>query len=190
MLNNTNFIDTYITVCYTITFFCITVCLFHSYRIIINNTIVNQLDNTIVNQIDTTRVNEGLPTDMNISPEDFAADPELAEIFGITENNTILNVTLESNERFEQVQNQIETLNRENIMNALNDVNNGDYLLNLYDDLSSIFFYLIQIDHIELILDFLLNLYDFYTILVCYLICYDYIGTIYNIIVTLQSFFN
>jgi len=141
-------------------------------------------------QIDTTRVNEGLPTDMTLTPEDFAADPELAEIFGISENNTMLDLSLESNEHFEEVQNQIETFNRENIMNALNDLNNGDSLLNLYDDLSTIFFYMIHIDYIGLIFNNLFYLYDYYTIIVSYLICYDYIGTIYNIIVAFISIFN
>lgn len=179
---NLNITDTYFTVCFTLICSCITICLIYNCRVIMNN--------PMINQIDTTRVNEGLPTDMTISPEDFAADPELAEIFGITENNTMLNVNLESNEYFEEVQNQIEIINRENIMNAINNLNNGDPLMSLYDDLSSIFIYLIHIDYIGLIFETLLYSYDYYTIIVSYLICYDYIGTIYNIIVALISYFN
>jgi hypothetical protein len=56
-------------------------------------------------QIDTTRVHEGLPTDMALTPEDFRANPELAEIFGIADTDNNLDVILESNEHFEQVQN-------------------------------------------------------------------------------------
>ncbi len=61
---------------------------------------------TTVRQEDTTRVEEGLPTDVTLSPEDFAANPELAEIFGITDTNVNLDIALESNEHFEAVQNQ------------------------------------------------------------------------------------
>lgn len=127
MLSNlSNFnIDNVATICFTLGMLGITICLILSYR---------QYNNTImVSQIDTTRVDEGLPTDMTLTPEDFLADPELAEIFGITDTNTNLDVTLESNEHFEQVQNQIATNNDDNLTTSYELVN-YDYLESLYED--------------------------------------------------------
>lgn len=179
---NYNYMDNVVTVGYTIAFICITLMLIQHYRTIINN--------PVVRPIDTTRVNEGLPTDISLSPEDFAADPELAEIFGITDNNTTLDFTLESDEHFEQVQIDIEAQNRENIINALNDLNNGDYLLNLYDDLTMTFNFFIHVDYPGLLFNYLLSVYDEFSLIYLYIINSNYIGTIYDLIVAFISYFN
>ena len=142
MLNNIpNFdLDIYVTICYTLSvvgMVGITVCFIYSYRLI---TYVPNV--TPVRQTDTTRVEEGLPTDISLSPEDFRDNPELAEIFGITDPDTNLDVALESNEHFEQVQNQelmqeiqnqLTTVNTDNLTTA-NDIINIDYLITLYNN--------------------------------------------------------
>jgi hypothetical protein len=133
----------------------VTITVIHIYRGINNN--------TMVSQIDTTRVNEGLPTDITLTPEDFAADPELAEIFGITDTNTNLDLNLESNEHFEEVQNQIATINRDNIMNALNDLNNEDYFMSLFDEYTARFVDLMNYDILviiyEIIIEFIIYVF-------------------------------
>jgi hypothetical protein len=151
-LNQDNFM---ILIC-ALTFLGLTYTVIHSYRTL-NNA-------TMVSQIDTTRVNEGLPTDMSLTPEDFAANPELAEIFGITDTNTNLDVTLESNEHFEQVQNQIAINNNDNL--------DEDYFMSLYDDLSNY-------DYTEI----MINIFNYDYIGAFFIIFnYDYIGTILDFI--------
>jgi len=82
-----------------ITVICVTISLIKGYI---------QYSNNVQGQIDSTRVQQGLPTEVTINPEDFINNPELAEIFeldGLGEDMT-LNLSLESNEHFEQQQNQ------------------------------------------------------------------------------------
>jgi len=68
----------------------------------------NEFGNIIrLRQVDATRVLEGLPTDVTLTPEDFIANPELAEIFGVTGTDTNLEIALESNEHFEFIQNEL-----------------------------------------------------------------------------------
>jgi hypothetical protein len=71
---------------------------------------------TRVRQVDTTRVHEGLPTDVALTPEDFIAHPELAEIFDVTDTNTTLNVALESNEHYDEIQDQLAAVDSDNLM--------------------------------------------------------------------------
>jgi|SRR5882757_5191662 len=59
-----------------------------------------------VDEINSTRVQEGLPNDVTITPEDIKNNPELAEVFDISDVNANVNIILESNEQFEVVQNQ------------------------------------------------------------------------------------
>lgn len=69
---------------------------------------LRELDTVIMERpVDTTRIHEGLPTDLTLTPEDFSANPELAEIFDISDTDNNLNIILESNEHFELVQDQI-----------------------------------------------------------------------------------
>lgn len=156
MLINFN-LDNILILCYTITFLGVT------YNVIIRYRALNNA--TMVSERDTTRVNEGLPTDMSLTPEDFAANPELAEIFGITDTNTNLDIALESNEHFEQVQNQIANNN----LPTISDIFNEEYLLSLYEEMC-------EYDYIELYIN-IVN-YDYMGTI----INFDYIGTIYNII--------
>jgi|ERR1700748_899278 uncharacterized protein (DUF58 family) len=55
--------------------------------------------------IDAGRVEEGLPTDVALTPEDFRNNPELLEMFEITDADNNLEFNLESNEHFEIVEN-------------------------------------------------------------------------------------
>jgi hypothetical protein len=78
---------------------CVTISLINGYI---------QYSNNVQGQIDSTRVHEGLPTEIEITPEDLINNPELAEILefeALAEGQT-LNISLESNEHFEQQQNQ------------------------------------------------------------------------------------
>lgn len=138
--------DNYITICYTLAISGMTFCLILSYRRMINDTRVRQLE------IDTTRVDEGLPTDMTLTPEDFLANPELAEIFGVTDDNTNLDLMLESNEHFEEVQNQIATNNNDNLPISY-DIFDFDYLESLYDYYEIMFYNIMNYDYITTILN-------------------------------------
>jgi len=80
---------------------------------------LRELDNVILERpVDTTRIHEGLPTDLTLTPEDIRANPELAEIFDISDTDNNLNIILESDEHFELVQDQIAAI---------------DYLINLFE---------------------------------------------------------
>jgi len=67
-------------------------------------------------QVDTTRVNQGLPTDITLTPEDFRAHPELAEIFEVEDTENNLNLTLESQEYLEMLESQHTDRNLNNLM--------------------------------------------------------------------------
>jgi uncharacterized protein (DUF58 family) len=70
-------------------------------------------------QIDSTRVQEGLPTDVTITPEDFRAHPELAEIFDVSDTETNLDVILESQEHLEMLEAQSADISYNNVMAVL-----------------------------------------------------------------------
>lgn len=76
---------------------------------------------TRVSELDPIRIQQGLPTDVTLTPEDFIENPELAEIFDVTDPNTYLDVPLESNQHFEYVQDQMATGTYDNL-SALLDV--------------------------------------------------------------------
>nr|AQU12795.1 NAD-dependent deacetylase [Thelephora ganbajun] len=63
--------------------------------------------------IDTARVHEGLPTDVVLTPEDFANNPQLLEIFNVEDPNSNLVVILESDEHY---QNQFAAVDYDSIM--------------------------------------------------------------------------
>jgi len=67
-------------------------------------------------QVDTTRVNQGLPTDITLTPEDFRAHPELAEIFEVEDTENNLNLNLESQEYLEMLESQHTDRNLNNLM--------------------------------------------------------------------------
>jgi hypothetical protein len=101
-------LENYVVLSITITFIGLTIGLINSY---------SEFGNvTRVRPVDTTRVHEGLPTDVTLTPEDFLAHPELAEIFDVTDTNTNLNVALESNEHYEVIQNQFAAVDYDNLM--------------------------------------------------------------------------
>jgi hypothetical protein len=101
-------LENYVVISVAITVIGITFCIINS---------LNEFGNvTRVRQVDTTRMHEGLPTDVTLTPEDFRAHPELAEIFDVTDTNTNLNVALESNEHYEFIQNQFAAVDYDNLM--------------------------------------------------------------------------
>jgi len=55
--------------------------------------------------VDAGRAEEGLPTDVALTQEDFRNNPELLEMFGITDADNNLEFNLESNEHFDIVNN-------------------------------------------------------------------------------------
>jgi len=78
--------------------------------------IINQVQER---QIDTTRVNEGLPTDVTITQEDFRNNPELAEIFGVSNTENDFNVNLESQAHLEMLENHSADLSYNDLMDIL-----------------------------------------------------------------------
>jgi uncharacterized protein (DUF58 family) len=70
-------------------------------------------------QIDTTRVNAGLPTDVTLTPEDFRNNPELAEIFDVSDTETDFDIALESQEHLEMLENQYADISYNNFMAIL-----------------------------------------------------------------------
>jgi uncharacterized protein YpuA (DUF1002 family) len=124
-LSNFNF-DHYFALSIAISVIGITFCIINRYR---------EIGNVGMERpIDTTRVHEGLPTDVTLTPEDFRANPELAEIFGVADTDNNLDILLESNEHFQQVENQLNAV--ENQLNAVeNQLNAVDFnnLMPLYD---------------------------------------------------------
>jgi hypothetical protein len=101
-------LENFVILSITITVIGITFCIINS---------LNEFDNvTRVRQVDTTRLHEGLPTDVTLTPEDFRAQPELAEIFDVTDTNTNLDIALENNEHYEFIQNQFAAVDYDNLM--------------------------------------------------------------------------
>jgi hypothetical protein len=49
-------------------------------------------------EIDANRTGQGLPTEVSLTPEDFRDNPELAEIFEVSDLDTNLDLNLETNE--------------------------------------------------------------------------------------------
>ena len=67
-----------------------------------------ELDNVVRERVvDSTRVHEGLPTELTLTPENFTDNPELAEIFGVTNTDNNFDLILESNEHYEAMQNLV-----------------------------------------------------------------------------------
>jgi len=66
-----------------------------------------------VRPIDATRVQQSLPTDVSVNPSDFDNPEEYAELLGhlgVQEEENV-NMTLENNEHYVNIQNQIENEN-------------------------------------------------------------------------------
>jgi hypothetical protein len=82
-----------------------------------------------VKQAEAARAQEGLPSEVTLTPEDFEKNPELREIFGVTDADSNLNLALETIEHIDYQDNQ----------DAAEDVN--DYLDLGGDFLSAVFNY-------------------------------------------------
>jgi hypothetical protein len=77
------------------------------------------------NLVEATRIHEGLPNDVTLTAEDFAQNPELRGILGITDTDNTVNVTLETNERLEHTKFQVVVDGANNFMDAI-----GDFISN------------------------------------------------------------
>jgi hypothetical protein len=55
-------------------------------------------------EVDVVRVAEGLPTDVTITPQDFKDNPELAQIFEVSDTSQNLDLIIQSDEHFQMVE--------------------------------------------------------------------------------------
>jgi hypothetical protein len=49
-------------------------------------------------EVENLRTQQNLPNEVTITPEEFTQNPELIEMFGVTDVNNALNIPLEQNE--------------------------------------------------------------------------------------------
>ena len=103
-----------------------------------------------VRPIDSARAAEGLPTEVTLTPEDFRDNPDLAEIFDVTDVNNDLTINLEGNDHLnfadnlENIHNQ-GLLRQENLNDNLNIVENLmatidlNYLMEIYQVIEAFF---------------------------------------------------
>jgi hypothetical protein len=74
-----------------------------------------------VHQAEAARVQEGLPNQITLTPEDFAKNPELAEILEVTDVNKDLNLNLETIEHIEHLENQDAAIEVMDIIEVIED---------------------------------------------------------------------
>jgi len=108
-LSNLN-LENYTALAVTVTVIGITFTLFNSYGYL------NDYNIHRPRPVDTARAQEGLPTEVTLTPEDFMRNPELAQIFEGVDVNENLDLLLESNEHYEQVENQYAAIDHNNLM--------------------------------------------------------------------------
>jgi hypothetical protein len=70
-----------------------------AYKVYRSLTNYNHMDR--IRQIEAARTQENLPNEVTLTPEDFAANPELAEIFEVTDVDQNLDINLQTNEHLE-----------------------------------------------------------------------------------------
>jgi hypothetical protein len=81
------------------------------YRTITNYNHMNR-----IRQIEAERTQENLPNEVTLTPEDFAANPELAEIFEVTDVDQNLDLNLQTNEHLEIQEHHDLLVQEENVM--------------------------------------------------------------------------
>lgn len=84
------------------------------------------------NQIESTRVNEGLPTDVTLTSEDFRDNPELAEIFDVSDTENALDVNLESQEQLEILENQFADMSFNDLMDILDAIDIISFIIDFF----------------------------------------------------------
>jgi hypothetical protein len=117
-LNNNN-IDNIIILAGTITFVALTFSLYNGYT---NYYYLNK-----VRQVEAARAHEGLPSELAFTPEELRDNPELAEMFEVTDVNKGLHLNLETNAHLEYLENQDAAIN---IMDYIDVI--GDFLSAVY----------------------------------------------------------
>ena len=107
-----------------------------TYYVVYSYAVFNYNNLDMVRPIDASRVEEGLPTDLAFTAEDLRDNPELAEMFEITDVNNGLQLALESNAHNINIENQNPILAfhntvRDEILMRINaDVNSLDIFIN------------------------------------------------------------
>jgi hypothetical protein len=92
-----------------------------------------------VRQVEAERAQENLPTEVSLTPEDFRLNPELAEIFEVTDLDNELDLNLETNEQLnvqEHLDNNMDFIfGTEEFLEHLGDQEVLDYLMGYYEPL-------------------------------------------------------
>jgi hypothetical protein len=81
-------------------------------------------------QEEAVRAQEGLPNDLAFTAEDLRENPELAEMFGVTDVNNDLHLNLETNAHLEYL--NLQNLDGFNIMDHLDLFNDFQHYLHTY----------------------------------------------------------
>jgi hypothetical protein len=105
---NINYID---NLSITVTTFISLGIAYKVYRSITNSNHINRM-----RQLEAERTQEGLPNEVTLTPEDFAANPELAEIFEITDVDQNLDLNLQTNDHLDLQEEHNLLLHDENVM--------------------------------------------------------------------------
>jgi hypothetical protein len=96
-----------------------------------------------VTKVEAARAQQGLPSEVTITPEDLRLNPELADIFDVTNVNNPINISLETNAHLEYIQFQdtIQTHNNfiESTVEFLTDLAHSNLLESIAYFLSLIF---------------------------------------------------
>jgi len=115
MKNNLHFFDQIDQTLYTFNIISITITIVGlSYYMLNCYAIYYYLNQVSVRPIDATRVQEGLPTDVSLTAGDFENPEDLVALlreFGAPEEEENVNMALENNEHYVNIQNQIENEN-------------------------------------------------------------------------------
>jgi hypothetical protein len=131
-LNNNN-IDNIIILAGTITFVALTFSLYNGYT---NYYYLNK-----VRQEEAVRAQEGLPNDLAFTAEDLRENPELAEMFGVTDVDKGLHLNLQTNAHLEYLENQDAAINIMDYIDVIGDFLSAVYIY-AYDVLNFAFFFL------------------------------------------------
>jgi hypothetical protein len=88
--------------------------MYHSYK-------EHHLLNRLIT-VETEREQEGLPNEVTLTPEDFRLNPELVEMFGITDVDNNLGFDLQTNEHLEYLEAHELNNNIESIFDAIAEI--------------------------------------------------------------------
>jgi len=97
------------------------------YKFYIHFTQITLLNRVV--QVEAARAQDGLPSEVTITPEDLRLNPELADILGITDLNSNVNVALETNAHLDYIQFQETVADQQNMIeHIVSYIYNFDFL--------------------------------------------------------------